>query len=181
MTLALSKRKGLKGMELPKNEAELQALLDANAKEITDTLTAKHNSDMATMRKKYDSDLAKERERANMSAEQLAEQKVKEQQEAQEKELNELRSFKKQSVISEKLSKANLPQYFKNDNRLLNADESDYDKVIKEITKDYEGSQPKGATTSTVMQTNTGCFEAKDDKARAYAEFGKALEQAIEK
>ena len=74
-------------VELPKTEAELQALLDAKANEITESLNAKHNSDMASLRKKHESDLARAKEQANMTAEQIAEQRYKEQQEADQKEL----------------------------------------------------------------------------------------------
>ena len=140
-------------VELPKTEAELQALLEAREKEVTDTLTAKHNSDMASMRKKHDDEIKKAKEQANMSAEQLAEQKYKEQQEEKDRELNELRAYKKQGIISSKLEKEGLPSFFKNDARLLNAEEGDYDKVIKDIKKEYDATLPKGATHSTVVPT----------------------------
>lgn len=143
-------------VELPKTEEELQTLLAAKEKEVTDNLTAKHNSDMAAMRKKHDDDIAKVKQQANMTAEQIAAEKVKEQQEEKDRELTELRAYKKQKVIGEKLSKEGLPDFFQNDVRLLNAEEGDLDKVIKDVKKEYEAYKPKGATHSTVVQTATG-------------------------
>ena len=168
-------------MELPKTEAELQALLDAKESEITETLNAKHNSDMASMRKRHESELAKAKEQANMSAEEIANQKLKEQQEASEKELIELRNYKKQSIISEKLSEAKLPQYFKNDSRLLNAEEGDYDKVIKSISKEYAESLPKGATHSTITQTQNGKPQTSggDEKSVAFEQMGSFLKEVV--
>ena len=51
-------------------------------------------------------------------------------------ELAELRQFKKNAVLSEKLKKEGLPDFFKNDTRLLNAEDGNIDKVIKDIKKD---------------------------------------------
>ena len=168
-------------MELPKTEAELQALLDARESEITETLNAKHNSDMANMRKKHESELAREREKANMSAEEIANQKLKEQQEAQEKELSELRAYKKQAIISEKVEKAKLPSVAKNDSRLINANEGDLDKVIKEISKEYEGLMPKGAKTSTIVTTANGQRPkgSGDEKSVAFEQMGEFIKGII--
>ena len=164
--------------ELPKTEAELQALLDAKEKEVTDNLTAKHNSDMANMRKKHDDEIAKVKEKSNMTAEQLAEQKYKEQQEEKDKELAELRAYKKQTVLGEKLSKEGLPSYLKNDVRLLNAEDGDLDRVIKDVKKDYEANLPKGATHSTVVQNAQGTKQA-NAKEEAYKEFGETLKEIV--
>ena len=166
--------------ELPKTEAELQALLDAKATEVTESLTAEHNGKMATLRKKYEDDIKKAKEQANLTAEQIAEQKVKEQQEHDLQELNELRQFKKVSVISEKLNKEGLPDFFKNDSRLLNAEDGDLDKVIKDIKKDYEPYQQKGAKYSTVVQNASG-QKPNNDKAEVYQAVGEALKDALGK
>ena len=114
-------------------EAELQARIDESVKSATDSLVAKHNGEMASMRKKYDSEIEKAKSQANMTAEELAQEKAKE----TENELNELRSYKRGREISDRLAKEGLPDYFKNDNRLINAE--DMDKAIKEIKKDYSG------------------------------------------
>ena len=178
MTLALSKRKENGMTELPKTEAELQALLDANTKEVTDNLTAKHNSDMANMRKKHDDEIAKVKNQANMTAEQVAEQKYKEQQEKDANELTELRAYKKQTVLGERLAKEGLPSYLKNDVRLLNAEDGDLDRVIKDVKKDYEANLPKGATHSTVVQNAQGNKQV-SAKEEAYKEFGDTLKEIV--
>jgi len=168
-------------MELPKTDAELQALLDAKAQEVTDNLTAQHNGAMANMRKKYESDLAKVKEQANMSAEQIAEQRIKEQQEHDAQELAELRQFKKTSELSERLKKEGLPDFFKNDSRLLNANDGDVDKVIKDIKKDFEASQPKGATHSTIIQNANAQPSSSDAKTQVFEQVGNALKDALGK
>ena len=78
---------------------------------------------MASMRKKHDEELKKAKEQANMTAEELAEQKYKEQQEAKDKELDDLRNFKKTTVLGGKLEKEG-------------AEVVEYDKVIKDIKKE---------------------------------------------
>lgn len=168
-------------MELPKTETELQELIDAKISEAVDTLNAKHNSDMANMRKKHESELAKAKEQANMSAEELAKRKMEEQQKANEEELIELRNYKKQSIIADKLAEAKLPQYFKNDSRLLNAEEGDYDKVIKSISKEYAESLPKGATHSTITQTQSGKPQPSggDEKSVAFEQMGSFLKEVV--
>lgn len=171
-------------VELPKTEQELNDLIAANVQAKVEELTAKHNSDMASQRIKYENDIKKAKEQANMSAEQIAQEKIKEQQEHDAQELAELRQFKKNTVLSEKLKKEGLPDFFKNDTRLLNAEEGNVDKVIKDIKKEYEQYQPKGATHSTVVQTNTnsGNTQASDKeqaKEQAYEKMGDAIKELI--
>ena len=166
--------------ELPKTEQELNDLIAAKVQEKTDELTSQHNGAMANMRKKYESDLAKAKEQANMTAEQIAAEKVKEQQEHDAQELAELRQFKKNTVLSEKLKKEGLPDFFKNDTRLLNAEDGNLDKVIKDIKKEYEQYQPKGATHSTVVPTqNQTVNKQQDDKGVAFEKMGDALKELI--
>ena len=168
-------------MELPKTQDELQSMIDDAVSKATENLTAKHKSDMASMRKKHESELAKAKEQASMSAEEIAQQKLKEQQEANEKELAELRTYKKQSIISEKLSEAKLPQYFKNDSRLLSAEAGDLDRVIKNISKEYAESLPKGATHSTITQTQSGKPQPSggDEKSVAFEQMGSFLKEVV--
>lgn len=166
--------------ELPKTEQELNDLIAAKVQEKADELTAQHNGAMANMRKKYESDIAKAKEQAGLTAEQIAQEKIKEQQDADQKELNELRAYKKSSEISTKLAKEGLPDFFKNDTRLLNAEDGNVDKVIKEIKKEYEAALPKGATHSTVVQTAQGPRPA-DNKEQVYQAVGDALKQALGK
>ena len=166
--------------ELPKTEQELNDLIAAKVQEKTDELTSQHNGQMATMRKKYESDLAKAKEQANMTAEQIAAEKVKEQQEHDAQELAELRQFKKNSVLSEKLKKENLPDFFKNDVRLRDAEDGEIDKVIKEIKKEFDAFQPKGATHSTVVPTQTQSISnTQDEKGQAFEKMGDAIKELI--
>lgn len=179
VTLALYLGEENIGMELPKTEQELQALLDAKANEITESLEAKHNGAMATMRKKYEDDIKKAKEQANMTAEQLAQEKVREQQEHDQQELNELRQFKKSSMLSDKLEKEGLPSFFKNDTRLLNAEDGNVDKVIKDIKKEYEATLSKGATHSTVVQNAGGNQKPQDNKTQIFEQVGNVLKDAL--
>lgn len=177
-----------KGMtELPKTEQELNDLITARIKEETEKLVSKHNGEMATMRQKYDAEVKKAKEQANMTAEELAQQKVKEQNEETQRELADLRAYKKSAEISARLSKEGLPSYFKNDTRLLSAEDGDLDKVIKDVKKEYEQTLPKGATKSTVVQTSTGGkpqgsgTSKEEQQAQAFDSFGKQLNDLIGK
>lgn len=164
--------------ELPKTEQELNDYVEAKIQAKTEELEAKHNGQMANLRKKYDDEIKKAKEQAGLTAEQLAEQKVKEQYEADQQELNELRAYKKSSEISQRLAKEGLPNYFKNDMRLLQAEESNLDKVVKDIKKEYEATLPKGATHSTVVQT-TQAQKPSNDKTELYQEVGEAIKGAL--
>lgn len=162
-------------MDLPKNEQELNEFVSAKLKEETDKLVAKHNSDMAGLRTKYEAELRKAKESANLTAEQLAEEKFKEQQEAKDRELSELRGYKKTTEITTLLAKEKLPAFFKNDTRLLSVEDGNYDKAIKEIKKEYEEVTTKGSTHSTVVNTQSGVNGKTDDKSNAFAEMGSAI------
>ena len=166
--------------ELPKTEQELNDLIEAKVQEKAEQLTAQHNGQMANLRKKYDDDLKKAKEQAGLTAEQLAQEKVKEQYEADQKELSELRAYKKSSEISQKLAKEGLPTFFKNDTRLLNANDGDLDKAIKEVKKEYEANLPKGTPHSTVVQTAQGA-KPSDNKEQLYQSVGEAIKGALGK
>ena len=163
-------------VELPKTEQELNDLIAQKVQEKTDELTAKHNGEMASQRKKFDDDLKKAKEQAGKTAEELAQEKIKEQQEADQKELNELRAYKKSGEISKRLAKEGLPDFFKNDTRLLNAEDGDLDKVVKDIKKENDSYQPKGATHSTVVP-NAQNQKPVDKKQEAYNKMGEALKE----
>ena len=169
--------------DLPKTEQELNDLIDAKVNEVTEELTAKHNGAMANLRKKYESDIAKVKEQASLSAEEIAQERIKEENDAKDRELNELRAYKKSAILSEKLAKEGLPIYFKNDTRLLNAEEGDLDKVIKTVKKEYEETLPKGATHSTVVQTATTSQTPKSDDKQsvAFEKLGETIAQALGK
>lgn len=163
-------------VELPKTEQELNDLIDQKVSEATDKLTAKFNGDMANLRKKHDDELKRTKEQAGKTAEELAEERVKEQNEAKDKELAELRAYKKSGELSKKLAKEGLPDFFKNDTRLINAEDGDLDKVIKDIKKEYGDVLPKGATHSTVVPTAQNQPPV-DKKQEAYNKMGEALKE----
>lgn len=166
--------------ELPKTEQELNDLIAAKVQEKADEMTAQHNGAMANMRKKYENDLAKAKEQAGKTAEEIAQERIKEQQEADQKELAELRAYKKSGEISKRLAKEGLPDFFKNDTRLLNAEDGTVDKVIKDIKKEYDASLPRGATHSTVVQTSTtGGNPQETEKDKAFEKMGEAIKSLI--
>ena len=83
-------------------------------------------------------------------------------------------------MLSEKIKKEGLPDFFKNDVRLRNAEDGNLDKVIKDIKKEYEQYQPKGATHSTVVPTQTQTVnKQQDDKSVAYEKMGEAVKELI--
>ena len=166
--------------ELPKTEQELNDLIEAKVTEATEKLTAQHNGAMANLRKKHEDELKKVKDQASLSAEEIAQEKIREENEAKDKELSELRAYKKQSVLMEKLAKEGLPTHFKYDKRLLDAEEGDLDKAIKEVKKDYEQTLPRGATHSTVVPTQTqSVSNTKDTKEQAFEKMGDAIKELI--
>lgn len=155
-------------------ENELQAKIDDAIKVATDKLISKHNGEMATVRKSYEDKI----KQASMSAEEIAKQRAEELAQEKENELNELRTFKKTTILQDKISKAGLPKYFINDSRLLSAEEGDLDKLIKTVKSEYEETQPKGNTHSTVVQTS-GAKPPKDAQAQAFEKFGEAIAELV--
>ena len=168
-------------VELPKNEAELQAYVDSQVEAKRTEWETKKNEDFARQRAKHDEEIKKLRADMGKSAEQLAEERIKEQQEKDANELAELRSFKKTTLLGEKLAKEGLPSYFKNDNRLLTAEEGDLDKVIKDVKKEYEATLPKGNTTSSVIQQGGSVSpnHAKTDADVANEKMGAFLDNIL--
>lgn len=139
-------------VELPKTEAELLAIINENVEKATNELTSKHNGEMASMRTKHAAELEKVKKEAGMSAEELAAKKAEEMAQANAQELNDLRAFKRETLIRDKVTSAGLPSYFVHDSRLLSAEEGDLDKVIKTVKGEYEATLPKGSSHSTVVQ-----------------------------
>lgn len=140
-------------------------------------LQAKHNSEMANMRKKNESEIAK----AKMSAEELAKAQADEERNALESELNELRSYKKQQVLNQRLAKEQLPSYFVNDSRLLGAkDDKELDSVIKTIKTEYGNSQPKGANHSTIVQgAKVDSANESSAKTQTHSDMNDAIRKAF--
>ena len=152
-------------VELPKTDAELQAIIDEKVKEATkDTISkGEFDSKFANQRKTYEDKIKDLENKLGITAEEKAKELAKQKEEELASELNELRSFKKSSILKERLTKEGLPTYFANDNRLITADEGDLDKVIKVVKGEYEATLPKGNTHSTVVQTNTSNPNANKD------------------
>ena len=152
-------------VELPKTEEELNTLIEAKVNAKVEELTSKHNNDMAGMRKSYEEKIKKIQDQANLSAEDKAKQLAEEQAKAHEEEFNELKSFKKTTLLKERLVKEELPSYFANDSRLLTAEDGDLEKVIKVVKDEYKATLPKGNQHSTVIPTATGTTpNANDNK-----------------
>ena len=150
-------------------QAELDAKINEAVETATKDIISKHNNDMAKLRKE-NTDL----KNASKSQDQLKQ----EQDEAVANELAELRAYKKGKVIEDRLAKEGLPTFLKNDSRLLNASDDDFEKVIKEVKKDYESVLPKGSQHSTVVQTG-GAKATISEKDKANAEFGQALKELV--
>lgn len=128
--------------------------------ETTETLNKKHSDEMAQQRKKAKADTEKAVEQAvanaNLSAEEQAAKKIEEERRAEQEELAQLRLEKKINDRANKLKERGLPDFFKNDSRLLNATDEEVEGVITTIEKEYKGSLPQGATVSTnVSGTST--------------------------
>ena len=161
-------------MELPKTEDELQSLIDNAVKEATEALESKHNGAIASIRKDYDKKLNDYKESQKLSDEERATKLAQEKEKELNDELNDLRSFKKSTILKERLVKEGLPTYLANDNRLINAEDGELDKVIKVVKGDYEANLPKGNTHSTVVPTNT-VAPSKGGNEKGFDEFAQQL------
>ena len=138
---------------------ELQARIDEAVKKATDDLTTRHNDELAKQRIKASDDKKKAVEEAvanaNLSAEEKAKKELEEQRKADLEELEALRLEKKINDRARKLQENGLPDFFKNDSRLLNAEDDKVEDVIKTIKEEYSKVLPKGATVSTNVNVST--------------------------
>ena len=116
-------------------------------------LKKKHDSEMAQLRiqakEEKEKAIKKAQEEANLSAEEKAAKKIEEERKAEREELEQLRLEKKVNDRANKLKEKGLPDFFKNDSRLLSAEDGEVDNVIKTIEEEYKKVLPKGATTDT--------------------------------
>lgn len=154
-------------------EAEFNAKVEEAVLTATQNLEKKHNEDMYSLRKEN-----KELKNANLSQEERQKKELEEKELALGQELEDLRTFKKTTILGDKLAKENLPSYFKNDTRLLNATDDNIDKVIKDIKKEYEASLPKGNVHSTIVQTSGGKPQPQGGDEAKVA-FGQALKELV--
>ena len=153
-------------VELPKTEEELQSLINQKVEEAKKDTISKSEFDQkfASQRKTYEEKIKGLEEKLGVTAEEKAKELALQKEQELEKELNDLRNYKKTAQIKEALDKEKLPAYFANDNRLLTAKEGELEKAIKVVKGEYEASLPKGNTHSTVVPTSTSTPTAKDNK-----------------
>lgn len=163
--------------ELPKNQSELDALIEERVNAKVDELSKKHNEEMANLRVSHKKEIEKINNQSNLSAEEKAKALAEEKQKELESELNDLRSFKKNSVLKERLTKEGLPSFLANDSRLINAEDGELDKVIKVVKGEYDATLPKGNTHSTIVPTNTTAPQKGGDKG--LDAFALSLEQTL--
>lgn len=134
-------------------EEKVKEAVEKAVAETTETLSKKHSDDMAQQRKKAKADQEKAVSEAvanaNLSAEERATKKLEEERRAEQEELAQLRLEKKINDRANKLKEKGLPDFLKNDSRLLNAEEGEVDDVISAIEKEYKGSLPQGAVIDT--------------------------------
>jgi DNA mismatch repair ATPase MutL len=99
-----------------------------------------------------------------------AKKEIEEQRKADQEELAQLRLEKKVNDRSKKLVEKGLPEFFKNDSRLLAAEDDKVDEVIDTIEKEYKSVLPKGATVST--NVGGGTPNQQEDKFAQYRKEG---------
>lgn len=164
-------------MELPKTEEELQLLINQKLEEQKEAHKAEVNAAAANARKDAEAKLEKYKQQQALTDEERAQAIAKEKEDQLNAELNDLRAFKKKAVLEARLEKEKLPKYLANDARLISAEDEQFEKVLKEVRKDYEGSLPNGNTHSTVVQTTTR--EAGKSADKGQGEFAETLKSLI--
>ena len=171
------------GEPITLTEEELQAKIDEAVKksvaETTEKLEKSHNEAMAQQRIKAkeekESAIKKAVEEANLSAEEKAKKEMEEQRKAEQEELAQLRLEKKVNDRAKKLAEAELPDFFKNDSRLLNADDEQVDEVIKTIKEEYKKVLPNGAVVSTNVVSTTPSGQTQKTKEQLELERARKL------
>lgn len=115
-------------------------------------LEAKHNAVMTSQRKAHEKEMEKYKSNADLSADERAKRENAELIESLQNEVNDLKAYKKNAELTERLAKEQLPSFFKNDSRLLNAkDEKELEIAFKTIKTEYASSTNSGANHSTVV------------------------------
>lgn len=163
-------------MDLPKNEEELQLLINQKLEEQKATYESKINEAAANARKEEAKKLEKYKQQQALTEEERAKALAKEKEDELNAELTELRAYKKKSTLEARLEKEGLPKYLANDNRLISANDEQFEKVLKEVKKDYEGNLPKGSQHSNVVPMQVGNNQAQPNaKEQAYAAAAETL------
>lgn len=155
-------------------EEQLKQMIEEAVSKKESELVAKHNQDMANLRKtskeEKDKAVAKATEEAKLSAEELAKKKAEEEMAEKDKELKELKEFKQKQELKDELKKAECPDFFINDARLLSSTTENRESVIKTLKAEWESTLPQGARTSTNTQANTG--GSKEDEFEDFRKAG---------
>lgn len=150
--------------------------IKAKLEEFETNFQAKVNQASKAEREKVEKQLAKQK----MTLEEQIKAEAQEQIEALSGELNTLKIEKKQFTIKQQLAEAQLPAFFQNDVRLVNADIADIPSVIKALKKEYVeyaeqlGKPAVGGTaprTSPTTSQNTSIVDSIAKTNPALAKF----------
>ena len=135
-------------IEKEKQEAIEKALAEKEAE-----LKKKHNEEMSNLRVSAKAEKEKAVkdaiENAKLTEEERVKKELEEQNKADREELAQLRLEKKINERGKKLVEAGVPELFKNDSRLINAEDDKVDEIIKTIKDEWVKVAPQGATVST--------------------------------
>ena len=130
----------------------------------------KHNEDMQNLRVSAKAEKEKAvkeaEEKAKLSADEKAKKELEEKQKAEHEELEALRFEKKLNERKEKLVSAGVPEMFKNDSRLINAEDDKVEEVIKTINEEWKKLAPNGANTNTNVMGGGSNTDNKDKFAQ---------------
>lgn len=155
--------------------AEIEKLKREAVSKREEELRKIHNDEMASQRKKANEEKAKAVEEAKKTAQLSTEERLKLEAEEKAKADNERLAFLeneyKKSKITAKLNEAQVPTFFVNDSRLLNAKEEELDGVVKTIKEEFSKVMPSGANVNT--NVNVGGSNTKTEREKKFEEFSK--------
>lgn len=139
-------------MEETFTQEQVDTLLAEALEKQKSELDAKHNAVMTSQRKAHEKEMEKYKSNADLSADERAKRENAELIESLQNEVNSLKAYKKNAELTDRLAKEQLPSFFKNDSRLINAkDDKELDIVVKTIKTEYASSTNSGANHSTVV------------------------------
>lgn len=121
----------------PKQELSVEEQIALAVEKTNAEWEAKFNAKVNEIAKSTRERYAKEAEKEKMSAEERAKVEYEERINTLTEELNAHKTEIKTRKINEAILQNELPQYYKNDVRLINADDTNFDKVIKSIKSEH--------------------------------------------
>ena len=121
----------------PKQELSVEEQIALAVEKTNAEWEAKFNAKVNEIAKSTRERYAKEAEKEKMSAEERAKFEYEEKINSLTEELNAHKTEIKTRKINEAILQNELPQYYKNDVRLINADDTNFDKVIKSIKSEH--------------------------------------------